>query len=196
MDIASILHSPLFTLVVIPLLIFFSRILDVTLGTMRIIFVARGMRYYAALLGFFEVLVWLLAIGQVMQNLTNWVTYVAYASGFAAGNFVGIAIENRIAMGNLIIRIITRKEANELVRFLWEKGYGITSVDARGETGPVKLLFTIVKRKKVAEVINIIKRFNPNAFYTIEDVRFVSDTAYAPIARRQLFTLKALRIRK
>ena len=180
----------------IPLLIFFSRILDVTLGTMRIIFVARGMRYYAALLGFFEVLVWLLAIGQVMQNLTNWVTYVAYASGFAAGNFVGIALENRIAMGNLIIRIITRKEANELIRYLWEKGYGITTVDARGETGPVKLIFTIVKRKKIAEVIRIIKKFNPNAFYTIEDVRFVSDTAFAPIPRKQLFSLKALKIRK
>ncbi len=194
---APFLTSPFFSLVVIPFLIFISRIVDVTFGTLRIIFVSRGLPYLAALVGFFEVLIWIVAIGQVMQNLTNWVTYVAYAFGFSAGNFVGVVIERRLAMGSLIVRIITRREADELVKFLWRSGYGVTSVDARGETGPVKVIFTIVKRKKLPEVIEIIKRYNPNAFYSIEDVRFVNETLWAaPMGRRALFSLRSLRKRK
>jgi uncharacterized protein YebE (UPF0316 family) len=185
-----------FALVILPALIFLARILDVTFGTLRIIFVSRGLGLLAALVGFFEVLIWILAIGQVMQNLHNWITYVAYALGFSAGNFVGILIERRIAIGNLIVRIITRREANELVNFLWSAGYGVTSIDASGETGPVKVIFTVVKRKKLPEVVAIIKRFNPNAFYTIEDVRFVTDHPWLPMQKRQLFSLKSLRKRK
>jgi uncharacterized protein YebE (UPF0316 family) len=193
----SLLANPdFFSLVILPGLIFLARILDVTFGTLRIIFVSRGLGALAALVGFFEVLIWILAIGQVMQNLHHWITYVAYALGFSAGNFVGIIIERRIAIGNLIIRIITRREANELIGFLWQSGYGVTSVDARGESGPVKVIFTIVKRKKLPEVLNIIKRFNPNAFYTIEDVRFVTDQPWLPMQKKQLFSLKSLRIRK
>ncbi len=194
---ADFLQSETFSLVVIPLLIFISRIIDVTFGTLRIIFIARGLSILAACVGFFEVLVWVFAITQVMQHLTSWVTYFAYAFGFSAGNFVGIAIEKRLAIGNLIIRIITRREADDLVKFLWYSGYGVTSVDAMGETGPVKLIFTIAKRKKLPEIVGIIKRFNPNAFYTIEDVRFVNETLTPPImGRRQLFTQRSLRKRK
>jgi uncharacterized protein YebE (UPF0316 family) len=185
-----------FALVILPALIFLARILDVTFGTLRIIFVSRGLGVLAALVGFFEVLIWILAIGQVMQNLQNWITYVAYALGFSAGNYVGVLIERRIAIGNLIVRIITRREANELVNFLWKAGYGVTSVDAMGETGPVKVIFSIVKRKKLPEVLAIIKRYNPNAFYTIEDVRFVTDHPWLPMQNKQLFTLKSLRKRK
>lgn len=169
---------PTLSLILIPLLIFLARIIDVTIGTLRIIFVTRGMKYLAGVIGFFEALIWILAISQVMLNLNNWVAYLAFALGFATGNVVGILLEERIAMGNLIIRIITRREAEELVRFLRASGYGVTSVSAQGEAGPVKLIFSIVRRKKLPEVIAIIKRFNPNAFYTIEDVRFV--TAGAP----------------
>ncbi len=193
---SSWLSGEFFSLVLVPLLIFLARIVDVTIGTLRIIFVSRGMKYLAAFLGFFEVLVWLLAISQVMQNLTNWVTYVAYGLGFATGNFVGILIEERLAMGNLIIRVITRKDATELVRFLWTSGYGVTSVDAMGEGGAVKVIFSIVKRKKVAQIIEVIKRFNPNAFYTIEDVRFVNETFFPAMNRRPLFSLDFLRKRK
>jgi uncharacterized protein YebE (UPF0316 family) len=189
-------HFDTFTLVVIPLLIFLSRIVDVTFGTLRIIFVSRGMRLLAAFVGFFEVLVWILAIGQVMQHLTSWVTYVAYALGFSAGNFVGISIERRIAMGSLIVRVITRREADDLVKYLRTAGYGVTSLDARGETGPVKVIFTVLKRKNLPAVIGIIKRFNPNAFYTIEDVRFVQETMVLPVEKRPLFSLRSVLKRK
>lgn len=192
----SFFASDVFTLGIIPLLIFLARILDVSIGTLRIIFVSKGLKYLSALLGFFESLVWILAISQVMRHLNNWVTYIAFATGFAAGNFVGVLLEERIAMGNLLIRIITRRDASELVRFLRDSGYGVTSVDATGETGPVKVIFTIAKRRDLEKIIAVIKRFNPNAFYTIEDMRFVKETFLPPLQKRRFVPLFALRNKK
>jgi len=100
----------------IPILVFLARILDVSVGTLRIIFVSKGFKKYAAFLGFFESLIWLIAVSQVMKHMDNWVTYVTFALGFAVGNYVGMLIEERIAIGNQIIRIITRRDATELTR--------------------------------------------------------------------------------
>lgn len=160
--------------VIIPTLIFFARIVDVTIGTLRIMFVARGMRYLAPLLGFFEVLIWLMAMRQIMLHLDNPVNYLAYAAGFGMGNFAGMWIENRIALGVSIIRVITRKEGDTLTRNLLDSGFMVTSVNARGGTGAVKILFAVVRRKQLKLFINKVQEFNPNAFYTIEDVNFVS----------------------
>ncbi|HEY5673206.1 MAG TPA: DUF2179 domain-containing protein [Malonomonas sp.] len=162
------------------LLIFCARILDVSVGTLRIIFVSKGLKYWSALLGFVESLIWILAISKVMQNLGDWQTYVAFAGGFAAGNFVGIAIEERIALGNLIIRVITRNNASLLIKELRDSGYGVTSVAGSGEAGEVKVIFTLVRRRQLAKVVAIIKRCSPKAFYSIEDVRFASGVFYPP----------------
>jgi uncharacterized protein YebE (UPF0316 family) len=179
--------------IILPLLVFLARIIDVTIGTLRIIFVAKGLKYFAAILGFFESLIWLIAITQVMQNLNSWQTYVAFACGFAAGNYVGVVLEERLALGNLLIRVITLREADELVDVLRKSGYGVTSVDARGETGPVKLIFSITKRRNLARIIAIIKKYNPNAFYTIEDMRYVNQTYPLPLTKRSLFPYLAMR---
>jgi len=192
MSTSAVAVDQLFLLV----MIFFARILDVSVGTLRIIFVSKGLKYLAAALGFVESLIWILAITKVMQNLGDWQTYVAFALGFSAGNFIGVAIEERIAIGNLLIRIITKKEANDLVRALWSAGYGITSVDAQGETGPVKLIFTVAKRKNLDAIIQMIKSYNPQAFYTIEDMRFVNSSYSHPIIKRTLFPRMALGKRK
>jgi len=192
----SFFQSDLFVLGIIPFLIFLARILDVSIGTLRIIFVSKGFKYFSALLGFAESLIWILAISQVMQHLNNWITYVAFALGFASGNFVGVILEERIAIGNLIIRIITRKDATELVQVLRGSGYGVTSIDAAGETGPVKVIFTIAKRRHLEKIIATIKRCNPNAFYTIEDVRFVKETFLPPLQKRRLFPLMSQRSKK
>ena len=185
-----------FSYIILPVLVFLARILDVSIGTLRIIFVSKGLKYFAAMLGFVESLTWLIAVTQVMQNLHSWQTYVAFALGFGAGNYVGIILEERIALGNLLIRIITQKEASELVNVLWSQGYGVTSVDARGESGPVNLIFSITKRKNLDKIIAIIKEYNPNAFYTIEDMRYVNQTYPVPLTKRSLFPYMGLGKRK
>ena len=175
MDIHSFFNSELFKWVILPLLIFCARIFDVSLGTLRVIFISRGMRAFAALVGFFEVLIWLLAIGQIMKNLTNVVCYIAYAGGFAMGTFVGIYVVEKLSLGVVLIRIITRKDASNLLSYLHSQNYGVTSVDAQGTTGVVKVIYTVIKRQDLHHVIEIIKKFNPQAFYTIEDVKSVSE---------------------
>lgn len=175
----------------LPLFIFLARIIDVSMGTIRVIFIARGMRLLAPLLGFFEVLVWLLAIGQIMQNLTNFVSYLAYASGFSLGTFVGIIIENRLSLGVALLRIITQRDAAELIDWLKSEHYGVTVVPAQGAKGPVKIIFTVLKRRDIAAVARRIEQLNPSAFYSIEDVRFVSEGVFPlPKARAQWLSLR------
>ena len=162
--------------VIIPALIFLARIMDVTLGTLRIVFISKGDKTIAPLLGFVEVLIWLVAITQVMQNLSNVASYFAWAAGFAAGNFLGLRIEQTLALGQVVVRVITVDSGDELISRLTNRGYRLTALDAKGSRGKVNLLFMIVKRKKLKEVVDIIRDYNPNAFYSIEDVRSVSDT--------------------
>ncbi len=176
----AFLDSGFFGLFVLPLLIFIARVTDVTFDTMRIIFISKGEKYLPPLLGFFEIMIWLFAIGQVMQNLTNIIYYIAYAAGFATGNFVGIIIEDKMAIGKLIVRIITRKDANGLIEALKSRDYGITILDAYGATGGVKIIFTVIKRKDVDDVVNMIKNFHPKAFYSIEEVRTASEGVFPP----------------
>ncbi|MDX5436092.1 MAG: DUF2179 domain-containing protein [Pontibacter sp.] len=161
--------------VIIPLLIFFARICDVTLGTLRIVFISKGDKVIAPVLGFLEVLIWLIAITQVMENLNNVVSYLAWAGGFATGNFLGLRVEQKLALGQMVVRVITVEPADKLIERLKGHGYRLTCIDARGTRGKVNLLFLIVKRKKLDKVIDIIRDYNPQAFYSVEDVRSVSE---------------------
>ena len=166
--------TPLFTFLVLPLLIFCGRVLDVSLGTVRIVFLARGLRV-AALIGFFEVLIWLVAIGQIMQNLTNPVCFLAYAGGFASGNLAGLWLENKLAVGSQIVRVLLRAPAPDLVTALRARDIGVTVVPAEGRSGPVQLLFSVVRRQDVPVVLALVTEMAPRAFYTIEDVRAVAE---------------------
>lgn len=157
--------------VFLPLLIFLARILDVSIGTIRIIIVSRGNRKLAPILGFFEVFIWILAISEIMQNLNNWVCYVAYAAGFASGNYIGMFIEEKLAMGTLILRVITQKDTTELVNELYQEGYGVTQIDAKGKFSKVNVIYIILKRKNLNKVQTIVQRHNPTAFYTVEDIK-------------------------
>lgn len=170
-----LLNSEIFTWILLPVLIFIARVSDVSLGTVRVIFVARGLKYLAPVVGFFEIIIWLLAIGQIMQNLTNPMCYIAYAGGFATGNYIGIWIAEKLSLGVVLIRVITSRDASELLEYLKTAEYGVTSVDAQGSAGRVQVVFTIVKRREVPSVVNLIKQFNPKAFYTIEEVGFVEE---------------------
>ncbi len=179
------LHTPLFIWAIIPLLICLARVIDVSLGTLRIILVSRGMKVIAPILGFFEILIWLLAIGQIMQNLTNVANYFAYALGFAIGNYIGIILEQKLAFGKVVVKVITQRDATELIAFLRNEGFSVIVVDAEGSTGPVQLLYTVIKRSQLPVITIPIKRFNPRAFYTVEDIRFVSGGVFSENGKQQ-----------
>jgi uncharacterized protein YebE (UPF0316 family) len=174
MGIPILLNSDIFTYVVLPVLIFISRVFDVSIGTLRIVFVSRGKKFLAPFLGFFEILIWVTAMGQIMQNLDSWICYVAYAGGFAVGSYVGLIIEERLALGTLIVRVILTKDEGLLKDRLSTAGYGVTVVNAEGASGEVYIVYTIIKRKKLQDVLDIIHQCNSKAFYSIEDARIVS----------------------
>jgi uncharacterized protein YebE (UPF0316 family) len=168
-------NSEIYALILLPLFIFLARVADVSIGTLRIMFISKGLKYLAPLVGFFEILIWLLAIGQIFQNLTNPIYYIAYASGFATGTLVGIIIENKLSIGTEIIRIITQKEASKLVDALQKEDYLVTHDDVEGSRGIVKIVYVVVDRHDVPNVVKLIKKYNPKAFYSVEDVKFVSE---------------------
>ncbi len=171
---ASILDSNLYSYVILPLLIMFARICDVTIGTMRIIFVSKGQKMVAPIMGFFEVFIWIIVIGQIMANLNNWACYFGYALGFALGNYVGMRLEEYLAVGKQLIRIIATKGGLDLVKNLNSKGFGATLIEGEGSTGKVQLIYVIANRDNMTEVLSVINEFNPKSFYTIEDIKKVS----------------------
>ena len=155
----------------LPFLIFFGRIIDVTLGTLRIIFVSKGERYIAPVIGFFEVFIWIVIISQILSRANDLVAYLSYAAGYATGNFVGILIEQRIAFGVVMCRVYTRGIGKDLVALLSQKGYGATVIHGTGSVGDIDIIETVVDRKRMKEVARIFEEFDPNIFYVAEDVR-------------------------
>ena len=178
----------------LPLLVFVAELTVVTLGTLRIIFLARGMKLLAPLLGFFEVCIWLFAIGQIMNNLDNLGCYIGFAAGFTAGNFLGMTVEKKLAMGTALVQIITNHDAGVLVERLAEAGYGVTSIPGQGATGPVTIVFTVIKRRERRNVEQIITRFDSRAFYSVDEIQTAAAGIF-PAKRRALNFLPAQRVR-
>ena len=197
MDLLATLPPNVAQYLVIPLMIMLARICDVTIGTFRIILVSRGERLYASLAGFVEVFIWVIVVSQVMTNLGGWINYIAFAAGFAMGNYIGITLERRLAMGMVIMRVITNKPADELIDHLKQEYHGVTSIAARGVSGEVRLVLSVVKRKDIPFFLKIVKNYNPKAFVSVEDVRHLSETHLPPrtknrknVIRRMKFNLK------
>jgi len=169
------ISSSVFSFVIMPILIFIARVCDVSLSTLRIMFVLNGKTTIAPILGFFEALIWLLAIGQIIQNIDNPVSYIAYAAGFAAGTYVGMVFEEKLAVGRVLVRVITSSPMPELIDFMKENNYRFTNVEAEGRYGKVNLLYTVIKREMLHEYVSKVKSFNDKAFYTIESVKRISE---------------------
>jgi uncharacterized protein YebE (UPF0316 family) len=186
MDALSLYNSDLFRWVILPILIFVARLIDVSLGTLRIIFVSHGLKYIAPIVGFIEINIWLLAIGQIMQNLNNLVCSLAYAGGFAMGAFFGMLIEEKLSIGMVMVRIICKHDTTELIKSLTEANYGVTTHDAEGVKGPVKIIFAVIRRGDLHDVLDRIHKIHPHAFYSVEDVRSVGEAMF-PYHRHRLF---------
>ncbi|HEX5036852.1 MAG TPA: DUF5698 domain-containing protein, partial [bacterium] len=153
--------------ILLPIAIFFARILDVSVGTVRIVMVARGHKIGASLLGFVECLLWTLAVSQLLADMRDPIRYLAFAAGFATGNYVGLKIEERIALGLAVIRVITRQGTAALSEALRNSGFGLTLVDGTGREGKVDIIFSIVKRKRLQGFVAVLNRMDPNAFYSV-----------------------------
>ncbi len=156
---------------ILPIIIFFGRICDVTLGTLRIIFVSKGEKYKAPLVGFFEVFIWIVVISQVLGRANDLMAYLSYAGGYAAGNFVGILIEQRIAFGVILFRVFTQKNGLELTKNLNAEGFGSTCMSGQGAVSKVDVVESVFDRKFGKNVEEIVRDFDPNAFYIVEDIR-------------------------
>jgi uncharacterized protein YebE (UPF0316 family) len=185
-----------FTWVMLPGLIFFARIMDQSIGTLRLIFLSKGMKYIAPFLGFFEVIIWLLAVGQIMQHLDNWLCYVAYGLGFAAGNFIGITLEEKLSIGTSIIRVILSNESPELIAALKSHNFGLTILDAEGAKGKVKVLFSIIRRKEIPVFLSTLHNHHSTAFYTIEDVKEAKEGVFKHVQQKSLVNGMASMLKK
>ncbi|MGE5795801.1 MAG: DUF2179 domain-containing protein [Ignavibacteria bacterium] len=150
------------------LLIMCMRICDVSIGTMRTLLVVQGRKYRAALTGFVEVMIWILAIRFIMQHLDNIVNLFGYALGFAIGNIVGITIEQKIGLGYIQLNVISRHHTDEIVDILRKNKYGATVLPGEGGTGNVTLIMVITQRKLQREVIKLIESIDNNAFITLQ----------------------------
>ena len=153
------------------LFIFSARICDVSLSTMRMLMVMRGQRLYAAFIGFFEVIVYIVALNKIFSNLDNPLNLIFYAAGFATGTMVGSIIEEKLAVGTLTVQVITMRAPLELTEKLRQDGYGVTVIEGQGREGIRYILQIILQRKRVQQLRKIVDEWDECAFWTIFDAR-------------------------
>jgi uncharacterized protein YebE (UPF0316 family) len=152
-------------------LIFFLRVTDMSLDTLRVLFVFRGRKSMAWILGFLQSAIWVIAITSVLSNLENLFNIIAYAAGFATGNVVGMAIEERLAIGHAHIRVISSGKGNAILEAIRRTGYAATEIPGRGKDGTVTIISCSVKRKHISKIQKEISEIDQNAFMTVEEIR-------------------------
>jgi len=189
--------SPLvYDWVVFPLIIFLARMTDVSLGTLRSVLASKGKKKIVPFIGFVEVLIWLFAISSILQNLHSITSYLAWAGGYATGIYLGLVIEEKLAIGNQVMRIITNQDCEKLIETIKQANFGITVLDGHGARGPVKLIFIVLKRKEVENIINLLNLYNPNAFYSVEDIKEANQIRYSTMYQRNNLFNKVFPVRK
>ncbi len=156
---------------VVMFFIFMARVMDVSIRTVRIILIARGFKNIAPFLGFFEVMIWLYAVSKALENVNSIYSYIIYAVGFAAGNYIGMWLEEKIAIGFVSVRIITSKEITALPMQLREEGFDASIVEGRSDKGEIFIIYTVIPRREVKKVLELIKVLEPAGLITLEDVK-------------------------
>ena len=160
------------------LLIILARVTDVSMGTVRTVLVVTGRRYIASVVGFFEVLVWVIVVSKVISNLSEPLYAVCYALGFALGTFLGVTIEGRLAFGEQVVRIFSRM-GDELAEKLRASGFAVTVMEGQGKDGPIQILFIHARRKRMPKLAELARKFDPACFYVIDDIR--GHSLYTPM---------------
>ncbi|MGD9691570.1 MAG: DUF2179 domain-containing protein [Phycisphaerales bacterium] len=159
----------------IPILVCLARVCDVSINTFRTILMLSGRKWLAGALGFVEVTIWVVAVGGVLKyiSLANWTAVAAYSLGFAAGVVLGMTIEDRVALGYRMVRIVNpdgKDEGTMVSERLRQEGFRVTQVEGKGRSGPVEVAFTVVKRKSVESVKRVVTEHAPRSFVTVESV--------------------------
>ncbi|MDA0329406.1 MAG: DUF2179 domain-containing protein [Gemmatimonadetes bacterium] len=156
-----------------PLLVFVLRATDVTMATMRMLLIVRNHRIIAPIIGFFEILVWVAAIGIVVQHLNSPLHIIGYAAGFACGNYLGLLLEERLALGLATIRTVVRSGGPELAAELRDGGFGVTEMAGQGREGTVEVLYSVIPRRNVDRCLAIIDRGAPDSFVVVDEPRLI-----------------------
>jgi len=151
------------------LLIFLLRVTDVSLGTVRMILTIRGYRPWAALIGFVEITIWVVAISRVITNLNNVWNILGYSGGFAVGTLLGMWIEQRLAMGYANLTVISQDRGKQIAEEVRKAGYGATEVEAAGITGPVNLINIVSSRREIATVLALVNRIDAQSFVKVDE---------------------------
>lgn len=157
----------------VALIIFFARVCDMALDTVRVLFVVRGRKGLAWVLGVAQALIFVVAISSVLSGPLNVISVLAYSIGFATGNVIGMMIEERLAVGHIQLTIISPTRGSAITEQMRATGYAVTEIFGRGKSGTVTILHVGVKRKEVSDVETLILEVDPQAFITMEDVRTV-----------------------
>jgi uncharacterized protein YebE (UPF0316 family) len=148
------------------LIIFICRVIDVTMGTFRVQMIVRRRKLASAILGFFEVMIFILIVSKVIKDIGNWLNIVAYCGGFAIGNVVGIYITDRLSKELISVGIISKNKWQEIEQKLWDEGFGITRNVGYGKDGEVQVLRVICERSYFTKVKEISMEYDPKAFIT------------------------------
>lgn len=166
------------------LFIFFARLIDVSMSTMRTLMVMQGRRLQAALIGFFEISIYITALSRVVNSLDNPLNLLAYALGFACGNYIGITLESKIALGNLSAQVILKTtENNELIKSLREKGFGITILQGQGLEGTKDILVIAINRRDLETLKKLVYSFDKEAFITVNSINPISGGYFAQVKK-------------
>ncbi len=165
------------TILITGLLIFFARIIDVSIGTMRVLMIVQGRTKIAFVMGFVEVLIWVFVVSTVLSNIAeNPLIGVFYALGFASGNVVGILVERRLAIGHINLRVTTHKNCKQIVERVREMGFSVTVFQGEGVSGIVSQLYIVCKRRDLRNILQAIEEIQPGIFYVTEPVGILSRT--------------------
>ncbi|QNO13686.1 DUF2179 domain-containing protein [Alkalicella caledoniensis] len=151
--------------------IFVARVIDVSMATVRMLLIVKGRRLQAAVIGFFEVIVYIVALGRVVNSLDNPVNLLVYAFGFAAGNYVGIFLEEKLALGYIAVQVIPSENDIEIIEILRENGYGVTVVEGVGKNGIKNILNVYSQRKDLDKILTLVGERDPKAFTAIMDAK-------------------------
>jgi uncharacterized protein YebE (UPF0316 family) len=155
-------------------IIFFAKIIEVSISTVRLVYINKGEKVKGAVLGFIEILIWLVVVSSVLHNITeDPIKVFIYAISFSLGNFIGVTIESKIAVGLSSIQVVVNQKDGEILAdILREQGYGVTIIEGKGKNDSIKnLLFIQLKRKKIPEATRLIKEHNPEAFITVNEIK-------------------------